>query len=39
MKYLRATFKNYIGFFNGMGLYKVDIDLSKCIHNIVLIQG
>ena len=39
MRYLRATFKNYIGFFNGMGLYKVDIDLTKCIHNIVLIQG
>ena len=39
MRYLRATFKNYIGFFNGMGLYKVDIDLSKCTHNIVLIQG
>ena len=39
MRYLRATFKNYIGFFNGMGLYKVDIDLSKCTHNIILIQG
>lgn len=39
MKYLRATFKNYIGFFNGMGLYKVDIDFSKSTHNIILITG
>lgn len=39
MRYLRATFKNYIGFFNGMGLYTVDIDFAKCTRNIVLVQG
>ena len=39
MRYLRAKFKNYIGFLNGMGLYEVDIDFSKCTHNIVLIEG
>ncbi len=39
MKYLNATFKNYIGFFNGMGLYEVNIDFTKCQNSIVLIQG
>ena len=39
MRYLRATFKNYIGFFNGMGLYTIDIDFSKCLRKIVLITG
>lgn len=39
MKYLQATFKNYIGFYNGMGLYEVNIDFRKCQHNIVLITG
>ena len=39
MKFLQATFKNYIGFFNGMGLYNVHIDFTKCKHNIVLISG
>jgi DNA repair exonuclease SbcCD ATPase subunit len=39
MKYIRARFKGYIGFYNGMGLEIVDIDFSKCVHNIVLILG
>jgi len=39
MKYLQATFKNYIGFYNGMGLYEVSIDFRKCTHNIILITG
>jgi energy-coupling factor transporter ATP-binding protein EcfA2 len=39
MKYLRVIFKNYIGFFNGMGLYTVDIDFTRCKHNIINIQG
>lgn len=39
MRYLRARFENYIGFYNGMGLYVVDIDFSKCTNKIVLIQG
>lgn len=39
MRYLRATFINYIGFYNGLGLTKVDIDFSKSTHNIVLIVG
>ena len=39
MKYLQATFKNYIGFYNGMGLYEVTIDFRKCMHNIIIISG
>ena len=39
MKYLSAKFKNYIGFYNGMGLYEICIDFSKCTHSIVLITG
>ena len=39
MKYLRATLKNYIGIYNGMGLTEIDIDFTKCQHNIILITG
>ena len=39
MRYLRARFRNYIGFYNGMGLEDIDIDFSKCTHSIVLIEG
>lgn len=39
MRYLYACFKNYIGFYNGMGLDKVEIDFTKCKNNIVLISG
>ena len=39
MKYVAATFKNYIGFFNGMSLNEVSIDFTKCKHNIILISG
>lgn len=39
MKYLYASFKSYIGFYNGLGLEKLEIDFSKCIHGIILIVG
>lgn len=39
MRYLYACFKNYIGFYNGLGLDKVEIDFTKCRNNIVLICG
>lgn len=39
MKYIRATFKGYIGFYNGMGLDTIDIDFTKCTHKIILING
>lgn len=39
MRFLKARFKNYIGFYNGMGLDEINIDFSKCTHSIVLIEG
>lgn len=39
MRYIYACFKGYIGFYNGLGLDKVEIDFSKCKNNIVLISG
>jgi len=39
MKYLRARFTGYIGFYNGMNLNVVDIDFTKCLHNMILITG
>lgn len=39
MRYIYACFKGYIGFYNGLGLEKVEIDFSKCRNNIVLICG
>ena len=39
MRYLRAILKNYIGIYNGIGLYEIDLDFTKCQHNIILITG
>lgn len=39
MRYLRARFTGYIGFYNGMNLDVVDIDFTKCTNRIVLITG
>lgn len=39
MRYIYACFKGYIGFYNGMGLEKVEIDFTKCKNNIILIHG
>lgn len=39
MRYLKAVFRNYIGFYNGMGLNEIEIDFAKCIHKIILICG
>ena len=39
MKFLYANFKNYIGFYNGLGLNEVTIDFSKCNHKMILITG
>lgn len=35
--YLRLT--NYIGIYNGMGLYDIEIDFSKSLHKICVIKG
>lgn len=39
MRYIYACFKGYIGFYNGLGLNKVEIDFTKCKNNIILISG
>ena len=39
MKFIYASFKNYIGFYNGLGLNEVTIDFSKCRHKMILITG
>lgn len=39
MRYIYASFKGYIGFYNGLGLEKLEIDFTKCKNNIVLICG
>ena len=39
MRFTYACFKGYIGFYNGSGLEKVEIDFTKGNSNIVLIHG
>lgn len=39
MFYCRIKLVNYIGIFNGMGLDSIEIDFTKCRHNIVVIKG
>lgn len=39
MKILRLKLINYIGIHNGLGLNKIDIDLSKSTHKIMMIKG
>ena len=39
MRYLYACFEGYIGFYTGLQLERLEIDFSKCRHNIVLIVG
>ena len=39
MRYTYASFKGYIGFYNGLGLERIEIDFSKCKGNIILITG
>lgn len=39
MRYMYACFENYIGFYNGLGLDKIEIDFTKGKNKIVLISG
>lgn len=39
MRYLKAIFKNWIGFNLGLGLDTLEIDFTKCTHRICLIMG
>ena len=35
----RLKLINYGGIYNGLGLYEIEIDFTKCTHRIVLIKG
>lgn len=35
----RLKLINYGGIYNGMGLYEIEIDFTRCMHRIVLIKG
>lgn len=39
MKYLYLKLTNYIGIYNGMGLYDIEIDFSKSTHKVCVIKG
>ena len=39
MKFLSVYLSNYIGIYNGMGLYDIHIDMSKCRNRITIIRG
>lgn len=39
MKFLNIHLTNYIGIYNGMGLYDINIDFTKCMHRMTIIRG
>lgn len=39
MKFLSIHLSNYIGIYNGMGLYDIVIDFTKCRNRITIIRG
>jgi len=39
MKFASIYLSNYIGIYNGMGLYEIHIDMSKCKNRITIIRG
>lgn len=39
MRLISAELENYIGIYNGLGLYEISIDFTKCKNNIVIIKG
>lgn len=39
MKFTYLELNGYIGIYNGMGLYKIAIDFTKCKHRITVIKG
>lgn len=39
MKYIYLKLTNYIGIYNGMGLYDIEIDFSKSTHKVCVIKG
>lgn len=39
MKFLSIHLSNYIGIYNGMGLYDINIDFTKCRYRMIIIRG
>ena len=39
MKFASIFLSNYIGIYNGMGLYDIHIDMTKCKNRITIIRG
>ena len=39
MRFLSIYLNNYIGIYNGMGLYEIFIDMTKCRNRITIIRG
>ena len=39
MRFCSIYLSNYIGIYNGMGLYDIQIDMTKCKNRIVIIRG
>ena len=39
MRFLSVHLSNYIGIYNGMGLYDINIDFTKCRHRMTIIRG
>lgn len=39
MRFTYLYLENYIGIYNGMGLHKIEIDLSLCRHRMLIIRG
>lgn len=39
MKFASIYLSNYIGIYNGMGLYEMHIDMTKCKNRIIIIRG
>ena len=39
MRFISISLSNYIGIYNGMRLYDISIDMTKCRNRIVIIRG
>lgn len=39
MRFASISLSNYIGIYNGMGLYDINIDMTKCKNRITVIRG
>ena len=39
MRFMYLKLTNYIGIYNGMGLYDIEIDFSRSMHKVCVIKG